>query len=201
MKTIFSGSVLGLTLVLFLGACSEESAPAVRDAGLDAARDRGVLELGPEAGRDGPTKDGPTEDAHLGQDAPVRPDVHLGQDSRPDVHLGPDLAATGDAGVAFCQQLDDLYVKAVALAKQCSNLLPVVHCTHLVASKLICPCQPDKTYVETASSTLGQLAKQFAAAGCDKLFSCPKIACWTASSATCVSPGPGGQGSCTDSKP
>ena len=80
-------------------------------------------------------------------------------------------------------------------------MLPVIHCQQLVTSSLICPCTPDKTYVESAPAALAQLEKQFSAANCAALFSCPKIACWTPSSASCASSSGTTTGTCTDAKP
>jgi hypothetical protein len=140
----------------------------------------------PDAARDSaPKPDGPGQ-----TDGPGKPDVLTPADLTPPK---PD----GDP-TATCQQLDQLYVQAIQKAKSCSPMLPVVHCTQLVKSKLICPCQPEKTYVEKAVAELTQLSKQFALLGCSKLFACPKIPCKLPTGANCKSGGPSGPGSCVD---
>ena len=179
--------------------CSDDDVPAktdgaVRDAVVDqhAGDARADNALG-DASADLPAKD--LAHADLSSVDGPGPDAIAGDLS------SLDLPAGDASKIAFCQQLDASYVKAVTLAKQCSPMLPVIHCQKLVTSQLICPCTPDKTYVESAPAALTQLEKQFNAAGCAALFPCPKIACWTPTSASCASASGTATGTCTDGKP
>ena len=70
-------------------------------------------------------------------------------------------------GTKTCSQLNQDYIAAVAQAKQCQPMLPVLQCQVLVDNALHCACP---TYVEqgngAAFALLSQIKQQFKAAGC-----------------------------------
>lgn len=96
---------------------------------------------------------------------------------------------TGGTGSKTCAQLEADYAKALAKAKSCSGILPVVQCAESVQDELACPCP---TFVEATNTAaiaeLKALEKQWKDDGCNVIV-CPAIACVSPGSAACSSAG------------
>ncbi len=198
--------VLGLGLVLM--ACTESLPPLPNDGAVsDSAVDGAVYDgqktdqsVGETSVTDGKVvKDGLPLDGSPGSETLPAVDVRardgiLAHDSS---HPTNDLTPAHDLGIlkAKCLQLNTDYIKAVANAKSCSSLIPMMQCTKKVKAKLICPCQPTDTYVtkSVTSVSLNKLKNQFDTMGCAKLFPCPKPPCTSPTGAGCVA------GKCQDS--
>ncbi|MCK5796153.1 MAG: hypothetical protein KAI47_03165 [Deltaproteobacteria bacterium] len=196
---VWTVGVLGLGLVLM--ACTESLPPFPNDgAVVDGAADVTAYDdqqtdqsVGETSVTDGKVvKDGLPTDSPVGSETLPAVDVR-----RPDgivAHDLPrptnDLTPAHDLGVlkAKCLKLDADYVQAVAKAKSCSSIIPMMQCTKKVKAKLICPCQPIDTYItkSVTSVSLNKLKNQFDTMGCAKLFPCPKPACTTPTGAGCV---------------
>lgn len=170
-------------------ACSDDTtAPA--DATVDTASGADQFPDAPVI-RDGKPADGDPADGDP-VDAPAADSTPPG-----DSTVGPPDAPTTDAALKkACAKLAADYLIALAAAKKCSPMLPVVQCTLLVDDKLPCPC---KTWVEkgntAAVAQLNALKAQWTAFNCHKGIACPAIPCPSPGKGQCTNSG------CVDKKP
>lgn len=101
---------------------------------------------------------------------------------------GTSVKAKGKCATASsCTQIRADYTAAVAAAKKCSGILPVVQCVTVVAMDLACGCTTavSKTNSQDYAKLLAAQA-QWKAQSCDKQpWNCPKKPCKSVSTGKC----------------
>ena len=96
-------------------------------------------------------------------------------------------ASSSSGGQLDCDQLQGLYIDAVAALKVCNSAISSLQCTVMVNDQLACPCLTSINVNAPNPEALDELQAQWDMAGCGEGIVCPAVECPEIMGTGCVS--------------